>query len=50
MDSTENKLEKLGACIRRLSGIWKMLEKSISEHPPISIKEGGVLIMDITNV
>ncbi|PZX07784.1 DNA mismatch repair protein MutS [Psychrobacillus insolitus] len=43
MDSTDSTLQKLGDALEDCQDIWKILEKSISEHPPIAIKDGGVI-------
>lgn len=42
-DSSNQKLQSLGSFIEDCHDIWRKLQEAISENPPISIKEGGVI-------
>lgn len=42
-NSTNDALKKLGQAIEDCQDIWRKLEEAISENPPISVKDGGVI-------
>ena len=43
VESGENKLINLGTKIDTLSDIYELIDKSIVDNPPITIKEGGLI-------
>ena len=43
MESEDLVLQKLGNALEDCSDIWRKLQEAISENPPISVKDGGVI-------
>ncbi|WP_277585809.1 DNA mismatch repair protein MutS [Psychrobacillus antarcticus] len=43
VESEDQVLQKLGAALEDCSDIWRKLQEAISENPPISVKDGGVI-------
>ncbi|MFJ7826166.1 DNA mismatch repair protein MutS [Psychrobacillus sp. NPDC096623] len=41
--SQDQVLQKLGAVLEDCEDIWRKLQEAISENPPISVKDGGVI-------
>lgn len=43
IESEDQMLQKLGNALEDCEDIWRKLQESISENPPISVKDGGVI-------
>lgn len=43
VESDDQVLQKLGAALEDCEDIWRKLQEAISENPPISVKDGGVI-------
>ena len=43
IESEDVVLQKLGAALEDCEDIWRKLQEAISENPPISVKDGGVI-------
>lgn len=43
IESSNHELQELGHAIEDCQDIWRKLEEAISENPPISVKDGGVI-------
>lgn len=43
VESDDRVLQKLGAALEDCEDIWRKLQEAISENPPISVKDGGVI-------
>lgn len=43
VESEDQELQKLGNALEDCEVIWRKLQEAISENPPISVKDGGVI-------
>ena len=43
VESNDQVLQKLGTTLEDCEDIWRKLQEAISENPPISVKDGGVI-------